>query len=77
MLKIDGVLSSAETVKKIEVNVDTVYKRENIKQVEDAEGNKQWQYDETQYTLAEYSTMVLPEIEAAIAEMSMLVSALF
>lgn len=77
MIKIDGVLSSAETVKKIEVNVDTVYKRENIKQVEDAEGNKQWQYDETQYTLAEYSTLVLPEIEAAIAEMSMLVSALY
>lgn len=77
MLKIDGVLSSAETVKKIEVNVDTVYKRENIKQVEDAEGNKLWQYDETQYTLAEYSTLVLPEIEAAIAEMSMLVSALY
>ena len=77
MIRIEGVLSSAETVKKIEVNVDTVYRRENIKQVEDAEGNKLWQYDETQYTLAEYHKEVLPELENAIAELSMLVSTLF
>ena len=77
MIRIEGVLSSAETVKKIEVNVDTVYRRENIKQVEDAEGHKLWQYDETQYSLAEYHKEVLPELENAIAELSMLVSTLF
>ncbi len=49
--------SQPEQPKTLEVNVDTVYVRNNIERVEkeDFEG---WQYDETQYDLKEFQETV-------------------
>jgi anaerobic ribonucleoside-triphosphate reductase len=48
-----AVRSSAEIVTPIEVNVDTVYVRYNIEEIDEDEF-KSWQYDEVQYDLKEY-----------------------
>lgn len=48
-----NVQSSMESVPAIEVNVDTVYVRTNIKRIEE-EDFIGWEYDEVQYPLREY-----------------------
>ena len=48
-----NVKGSMPTVPNIEVNVDTVYIRENIKKIETEDFNG-WEYDEIQMTLREY-----------------------
>lgn len=48
-----NVKGSMPVVPNIEVNVDTVYIRENIKKIE-TEDFSGWEYDETQMTLREY-----------------------
>lgn len=52
-----NVRGSQETVQQLEVNVDTVYLRSNIKKVED-DDFKGWEYDEVQYTLREYQELL-------------------
>ena len=47
------VIGSMETVSAIEINVDTVYIRSNIKPI-NSDDFKGWEYDETQYTVNEY-----------------------
>lgn len=58
-----------------EVNVDTVYLRTNIHQI-DTEKGKVWEYDEQQMTIAEYLKITVPKNEdtfdAAIAELTIL-----
>ena len=49
----NNVRSTARNVPSIEVNVDTVYVRSEIKKVEE-EDFKGWEYDEVQYSLREY-----------------------
>ena len=53
MKKYYNVQGSMPTVPNIEVNVDTVYIRENIKKIE-TEDFTGWEYDEIQMTLREY-----------------------
>lgn len=53
MKTFQNVRGSQSNVPEIEVNVDTVYVRSNIKHVE-TEDFTGWQYDETQYTVREY-----------------------
>lgn len=48
--KIRGTM---ETVPNIEVNIDTVYIRSNITQINE-ENFKGWEYDEIQYDIKEY-----------------------
>ena len=47
------VRGSQKLVKQIEVNVDTVYVRSNIRRVE-TEDFTGWEYDEEQYSAKEY-----------------------
>lgn len=71
MKKITQVHGTQEKVLPLEINVDTVYIRENIQP--DEEG---WVYDETQMTLLEYFRQNIPQLEEttdkAIAELSLL-----
>lgn len=53
-LKVRG---SQETVLNLEVNVDTVYIRDNIQRIE-TEMFTGWEYDEIQYSLREYQELV-------------------
>ena len=48
-----NVRSTAEYVPSIEVNIDTVYVRNNIKRVEEVEFSG-WEYDEIQYDKDSY-----------------------
>lgn len=57
MKKYYKVLGSQEIVPNLEVNVDTVYIRYNIKRVE-TEKFTGWEYDETQYSMIEYQQLI-------------------
>lgn len=46
MIKIEKVQGSQNEVPKLEINVDTVYLRDNIVKKSDEEGNLYWEYDE-------------------------------
>lgn len=48
-----NIKGSMSAVPNIEVNIDTVYIRENVKRIETEDFNG-WEYDETQMTLQEY-----------------------
>lgn len=65
------VHGSQEQVLPIEINVDTVYIRDNIEKTEDG-----WVYDEKQLSLNEYFRQIIPYnqniTDDAIAELSML-----
>ena len=50
-LKVQG---TQEKVANLEVNIDTVYVRSNIKRIE-TDDFKGWQYDEIQYSLPDVS----------------------
>ncbi|WP_342532811.1 hypothetical protein MHB40_15130 [Lysinibacillus sp. FSL K6-0057] len=51
------VKGTQNTVKDLEVNIDTVYVRNNIIRI-DEEDFKGWEYDETQYSKDEYHEMI-------------------
>lgn len=70
-----NVQGTQENVPTLEINVDTVYLRSNIKQKINEEGQLYWEYDETQLTLEEYFKKVLPENELAIIELSSIFAA--
>lgn len=74
MLVLNGVKGTQQTVPKLEVNVDTVYIRDNIVEKYDEKNNKYWEYDEIQLTFSEYFKRIIPENENAIAELSALFS---
>lgn len=52
-----GVRGTQEKVADLEVNIDTVYVRDNITRIETDEFTG-WQYDEFQYSLREYQEAV-------------------
>lgn len=65
MIERIGVQGTMETVPEIECNHDLVYKRVNVVRVEetlDNDGNvltpAHWKYDETEFTVAEYTAYV-------------------
>ena len=75
MIKRRNVKCGAETdIKKLEIGVDTVYRRYNIHDYEDSEGNKGYEYDEDEMTIAEYLRDEYPEgkqlTEDAIGEIT-------
>lgn len=61
-----------------ELNVDTVYLRTNIHQIEDERGHKLWEYDEKQLNFDEYFKLTVPQNEdnlaASVVELSLLFS---
>ena len=75
MVELKGVRGTQIKVPTLEVNVDTVYLRDNIIEKYDEDGNKYWEYDEIQLTLEEYFKKVLPENESAIIELSSIFAA--
>ena len=58
------VRGSMETVPKIEVNIDTVYIRSNIIEINE-EDFKGWEYDEIQYGKNEYTELTSNEQKIA------------
>ena len=60
MIQLKSVKGTQLYVPKVEINVDTVYLRENIKEKYDEENNRYWEYDETQ-------------VDQALAELSILI----
>lgn len=64
-----NVRGSQEVVPETEINVDTVYVRSNIHQIENEEGFKEWEYDEIQYPMAEYVGKILPGLLADIEKL--------
>ncbi len=79
------VRGTMKEVPEIEVNVDTVYIRKNIKRIEE-EDFVGWEYDEEQYTKDEFIRMISEEnkrlkkenddTKLALAELTMYISAL-
>ena len=74
MIQLKSVKGTQLYVPKVEINVDTVYLRENIKEKYDEENNRYWEYDETQLSIPEYFKNIIPENEKAIGELSLLFS---
>ena len=74
MIELKGVRGTQIKVPTLEVNVDTVYLRDNIIEKYDEDGNEYWKYDEIQLTLSEYFKNIIPENEKAIGELSLLFS---
>lgn len=74
MLHIKQVHGTQEKVLPLELNVDTVYIRDNITQQIDEEGKLFWEYDEKQLTFEEYFRQIIPENEQAVVELSTLFS---
>ena len=72
MIELKGVRGTQIKVPTLEVNVDTVYLRDNIIEKYDEDGNKYWEYDEIQLTLSEYFKNIIPEQEQAIGELTTL-----
>lgn len=61
MTTIKNVRGTQITVPETEINIDTVYLRSNIHQVQDEEGNFLWEYDEQQLTVPEYLKIIVPQ----------------
>ena len=70
-----GVRGTMKEVPNIEVNVDTVYVRDNVVKIEE-EDFTGWQYDEVQYPLQEYIETLANEEDAGMLALmvSMLMS---
>lgn len=56
----------------LEIGTDTVFSRSNIHTIEKDEQTI-YEYDEIQYTTTEYLREIVPQLESAIAELSILV----
>lgn len=73
-----NVQGSQKVVEPIEINVDTVYIRENITKITNSDEKEIWQYDEKQLSLAEYLKELVPSNQEisdnAIAELLVLFS---
>ena len=60
MIFIQNVKGTQETVPSLEINVDTVYIRSNIKRKVDEDERPYWEYDEKQLTIEEYLKEIVP-----------------
>ena len=61
----NNVRSTAISVPLIEVNVDTVYVRNNIKRIVEGYFDG-WEYDETQYSVNEYIEQLTKEEDSSM-----------
>lgn len=79
MTLIQKVRSSRTEIPKLEINVDTVYLRSNIHEIENKEGYKEWEYTEKQMNILEYLKEIVPQnqeiTDTAVSELSILFSA--
>lgn len=75
MKHFDEVYCLDDPPKKLEINVDTVYKRKNIQSSKNEEGRIEYVYEEEQYTIPEYMREIVPENEESLGELSMLLAA--
>lgn len=73
-----NVRGTQKVVLERELNVDTVYLRTNIHQIEDERGHKMWEYDEKQMSFDEYFKLTVPQNEdnlaASVVELSLLLA---
>lgn len=58
----------------LEINVDTVYKRNNIHPYTDSNGNEGYEYDEIELTTTEYLREIYPQNEQAVGELGILIA---
>lgn len=59
---------------KLEINVDTVYKRYNINSFVNEDDRVEYLYDEDQYTISEYLKDIVPENEKGLGELTVLLA---
>lgn len=78
MLKLKNVRSSMETIPELDINVDTVYIRNNIHRIINQDNIEEWEYDEKQLSIDEYLRDTVPTnqnlTEETLAELSILFS---
>lgn len=60
--------------KELEINIDTIYKRYNITSYENEDNRTEFSYEEDQYTISEYLKEVVPQNEAGLGELTMLLA---
>ena len=73
MKYIPNVHGSQQSIRPIDVNIDTVYIRMNVKRIE-TEDFTGWQYDEIQYPLREYIETLIGQEDVGM--LSLMVSML-
>ena len=73
MKYIPNVQGSQQSIRPIDVNIDTVYIRMNVKRIE-TEDFTGWLYDEIQYTLREYIETLIGQEDVGM--LSLMVSML-
>ena len=64
-----NVHGTQKTVLPRELNVDTVYLRSNIHQIEDRRGYKMWEYDVQEMSYEEYYKLIVPTLENKLLEL--------
>ena len=64
-----NVHGTRKTVLPREFNVDTVYLRSNIHQIEDKHGYKMWEYDVQEMSYEEYYRLIVPTLEDKLLEL--------
>lgn len=74
MIKRKDVLCGDNYPQELEINVDTVYRRYNIRPYTDQEGRDGYIYDEDELTLLEYLRETVPNNEKALGEISILLA---
>lgn len=74
MIKRKDVLCGDNYPQELEINVDTVYRRYNIRPYTDQEGRDGYIYDEDELTLLEYLREAVPNNEKALGEISILLA---
>lgn len=75
MTILTNIQGTQPTIPALEINVDTVYIRTNIRDIHTEEMPMLWRYDEIQLTITEYLKQIVPEnqdiSDTALAELSM------
>lgn len=74
MVKRKDVLCGDNYPQELEINIDTVYRRYNIRPYTDQEGKDGYIYDEDELTLLEYLRETVPNNEKALGEISILLA---
>ena len=65
----NNVHGTQKTVLPREFNVDTVYLRSNIHQIENKHGYKMWEYDVQEVSYEEYYKLIIPTLEDKLLEL--------
>lgn len=64
-----NVRGSRKIIPERELNIDTVYLRSNIHEVENNYGYKVWEYDVQEMSYEEYYKLIVPALEDKLLEL--------